>query len=645
MSESSPELSSIPPRPAAAHSKRVSRGAIVAVTCGLLLLAYAGLAYTAVRSKSPTYDEPLHALAAWMHIYQQDFRVDPEDPPLWHYWAALSNGPKAIKVDTGSKRFADVLGDIYHEWPFVVETLYPCGRGLPRDSGQCPDSDLFVLRSRRMMLALAVGLGAVIAWWGWQVGGGVAAVVATLFFAFDPNFLGHGPLVKNDVALSLVASGLFLAVWRAGRQLTPWNGLAIALLCAAAVTVKFSGLLLGPIVAALLLLRAVTREPWESSWRRIELRSEKLVVALALIVAAASVSYGGIWAAYQFRFGPAADPAVQFDMPRMGSYAAMAELTVQYGRPPTDAEIDLWTPSRMTRAVIALNQFEFLPQAWLYGLLYTYQSALARDTFLLGEFSKTGWWYYFPLAMLFKTPLATLTAMGLSVAVWIAAMRSEGRRAVLTWSAACLLLPPAIYLASAMRSNLNLGLRHVLPVYPFIFVGIGWAAAYAWRRWRTMTPRLAFVLALGLATETLVAFPNFIAFFNTVAGGSRGGLKLLGDSNLDWGQDLKLLAQWQQDHPETNLYLVYFGLADPWAYDIEYVNFPSGYGFGVKHELRMDPGVLAISATKLQGIYQDDVYAPLRQIEPLAVLGGTIYLYDWPPPPMKRIERKESATR
>src|SRR4029077_14439689 len=99
--------------------------------------------------------------------------------------------------------------------------------------------------------------------------------------------------------------------------------------------------------------------------------------------------------------------------------------------------------------------------------------------------------------------------------------------------------------------------------------------------------------------------------------------------------DLKLLAQWQKKHRDEKLYLVYFGLADPWGYRIDYINFPGGYLFGPEVQYSSDdPGVLAISATNLQGIYQEcplkTAYPELLNVKPMEVLGGSIYLYRWP---------------
>ena len=118
------------------------------------------------------------------------------------------------------------------------------------------------------------------------------------------------------------------------------------------------------------------------------------------------------------------------------------------------------------------------------------------------------------------------------------------------------------------------------------------------------------------------------------AGGSRGGFALLGDSNLDWGQDAPLLARWQREHPSEHLYLCYFGPAGQREYyGIPAVLLPGSIGNGPHLDtLPSDPGVLAISATALQGIYPSQRYYEfLMKHKPQEVLGGTIYLFRWPP--------------
>ena len=615
---------------------------IAAGVCGLLLVGFALLAHAAVVSKSATYDEPLHATSAWLQLRFGDFRIDPEDPALWKYWAALPNGKGALRSEGMDRPLEFASTDSAFEWPFVHGLLY-------RTEGNVQHSDDFIQRSRNMMLILGVGLGAVIGWWSWKLGGLVSAVVATAFYALDPNFLAHAPLVKNDVPFALMTLGLVIAVWRMGQRLTVWNVLAVALLCTAAINTKFSALLLGPIVAMLLVVRAVLPVGWAVMGRQIGSIAGKLGLAVGVCVFAAVFSYAGTWAVYQFRFRPAPDRESNLNLARMIDYTNRNEIRAARGiEAPTSQEVNAHPRSAITRAVVMMNDRRLLPQAFLNGFLYTYQSALARKTFMLGDYSNTGWWYYFPLAMLVKSPIALIVAAITALGVYILALRIRGSRERTTheernaarWTAACLAIPPVIYMIVAMRSNLNLGLRHVLPVYPFIYIGIGLAAGFLWQRRPVVTAAVAAALALLLFLEgTFFTFPDYIAFFNGPSKPHR--LDLFGDSNLDWGQDLKLLAEYQRKNlrtegrPAIPLYLVYFGFADPWAYGIDYVNFPGGYPFGPRYEVKTDPGVIAISATHLQGIYHDSdirkAYGTLKSKRPIDVLGGTIYLYEWPP--------------
>lgn len=593
----------------------------------LLLALFATLAWVAVRSKSPTYDEPLHAVGAWLHLHHADFRVNPEDPPLWHYWAALPNGPDALNPRMDEILFKRVADDIFREWAYVVEVLY-------RTEGN--DGEAIVMRSRAMMLIVGVALGGVIAWWSWKLGGVVAALAGTAAFALDPNFIAHAPLVKNDVSLTLVMLLLMIAVWRAGRRLTVWNGLAICLLSGAGLNVKFSALLLGPMVLILLLIRAWSPRPWVVLGRELHARSRKLFAALAVCVGAFIISYVSIWATYGFRYTPTPDAQLLLNTNNIVDYLQMNELVFEHGEKGVRKEhIDQWEPGAFSRTVLWLEQKRLLPQAWLNGLLYTQQSAVLRKTYLLGEFSMTGWWYYFPVTMLVKSPLGLIGAVVGAIAVGAVAVRRDGRTVLRDhgWTIACFAVPVGVYLLASMTSNLNLGIRHVLPVYPFIFVAIGAAAAYGWRTKPKVVKVAGALLVTVLGVETLSAFPHYIAFFNTAAGGSRGGIHILGDSNLDWGQDLPLLRQWQQDNPGVPLSLCYFGTADPWYYQIKYTNLRGGYEFGAVPEPLRVPGVVAVSATHLQGIYLEDDLRRLyngiwMNLTPREVLGGTIYLYD-----------------
>jgi hypothetical protein len=482
------------------------------------------------------------------------------------------------------------------------------------------DGDGFVQSSRNAMLLFAFFAGAAIAIWSWRLGGGVAAVVATLFYSFDPNFLGHMPLVTNDVAAALVFAASSFLIWICGRRLTFPRVLALAFCIGAAVCIKFSALLLIPVLLLLLAIRVALRWDWEWRQRSIKTVIGRSTQAVLVAAAVAFVSFAVIWASYSFRFLPA--PGVGFDrtetmrnLVRQQRLAALSEPAIPHGIAVNFA--------------LAAEDRGLLPQAFTKGIVDVYANSLYRDSFLLGRISGTGFWYYFPVAVAVKTPLATMFAALIAAFVLIRQRAATVLRPATMWTGACLILPPLMYFIVAMNANVNLGLRHVFPVYPFLFIIIGVAAGrlIAHRNGRLL---LSGLIAIFLA-ESLSAYPNFISFFNAAAGGPGGGIRILADSNLDWGQDLKLVRDWQQKNPDIPLYLSYYGMADPSFYGIRYVNFPGGYVYGPPPRPLPVPAILAVSATNLQGEYYPrwlrDFYQPLVHREPDDKISDTIYLY------------------
>jgi hypothetical protein len=619
------------------NSRRVA--SLSALACAALLAVMFALGWLAIQTKSPTMDEPLHALGGFLHVHYRDWRINPEDPPLWNYWFTLPHARDALRLDFNDPDWPESLANTDYQFRFVVRSLF-----------QTPGNDgvTFIQRSRLMMLLGAVlMLGPLVAWWGWKLGGATVAVGATLMLALDPNFLAHAPLVKNDVGMTLVTLALAAATWAVGRKLTWWNALLPGAVCGIGLGVKFSAVLLGPILLCMLAARALLGAPWTCFGRSVATRRSKLLVAFAVCAVAFVLSWSIVWSLYGFRFD--ATPETGSRLPthiEVKSAARWHFYLAHAGRFPTEEELARTSPSPAVRAVLFAERHRLLPQPWLYGFLYTYRSTLARDAFLMGRHSVTGWWYYFPLAMLFKTPLATLATFALALFALLIVLRARGRNGqgsamgfhTCAWRALCLTIPLVIYGASAITSNLNLGLRHVLPVYPFLYLLSALVLAQIARNWRTIFRPIALVLAMGLAVETFANFPDYIPFFNAAFRPHR--LVLLSDSNLDWGQDLPAAALWQQRHPASApLYFCFFGTTDPNVYGIDYLRLPGGFWMGppIQWTDGQDAsGALAISATLLQGVHVPPsmrfYYAPLRELAPHAVLGGSIYVYPLPLP-------------
>jgi len=614
------------------HQEFLVRTRVISLAaCSLLLIAFTVIAWTAQIDKCATFDEPLHFLGAWVQTHYDDFRVNPEDPPLWKFYLAAGTDNAALKLDQHTALWKQMLDNLpAPAFNYAVQTLY-----------QTPvnQADPLLRAARARMLILAVILGITISWWSWRLGGPFAAIVATAAFSLDPNFLAHSPLIKNDVTITLVFLLIMATVWLLGERATLLRCTALFLLVGIALTTKFSGLLAIPMIAIALICRILIPRPWPFLKWTLQTRLSRTFAAGALLLSCAIIGYAFIWTCYGFRFSPSADPRQRFDYSLLINYCAENEVIVSQDPPPvypTNSQlqegVNHWQPSETIQAVQFADQHKLFPEAWLYGFLYTYGSSLARRCFLCGRIGIVGWWYYFPLAILFKTPLATLIGIAISGIVWfLNRRRSTANRD--GWPIAATLVGPVFYMAVAMRSHLDIGLRHVFPIYPFLFIFLGVTAAAAFCRRPKITGGIVVLLFLGLLAETATAFPDFIPFFNVAAGGSRGGLALLGDSNIDWGQDLPALADWQRNHPEYQLYLCRLGLPDPRYYHLHYIEMSGNIMAAPDQTIPSRlPHIYAISAAALQGPYmtpqQREFYQRFLKEKPVAILNGSIYLFD-----------------
>jgi hypothetical protein len=210
--------------------------------------------------------------------------------------------------------------------------------------------------------------------------------------------------------------------------------------------------------------------------------------------------------------------------------------------------------------------------------------------------SIVGWSSYFPIAFLLKTPRAFLALVlgGMVLAAW-----KGPRREVVLFLCA----PLTLYALVSVHSRLNIGHRHLLPMYPLLCVASGAIAAHARRRWQERT--VFYACLAGVALSFGLATPGYLSYFNVLAGGARGGWRYLLDSNLDWGQDLKRLASWQRAHGGVPLDLAYFGTADPAAYGIAHRKVVWVHDFRPQvPSIRPAPGdLLAVSLNLREGLY------------------------------------------
>lgn len=203
--------------------------------------------------------------------------------------------------------------------------------------------------------------------------------------------------------------------------------------------------------------------------------------------------------------------------------------------------------------------------------------------YFLGGLSEKALWYYNPVAFLLKVPVPVLLLL---IAGAIAAMRRLHTEANLF-----LLLPAAVVVGAACFDEGNFGLRRILPAFPFLFLFISQVLSGKVRR---VVVAIVFILIGWTAVEAIRIHPDYLSYFNMLAGGPERGPYLLDDSNVDWGQDLPALARWQREHPDAfPLTLSYFGTALPEAYGVRARPMEQA------EVLRPTPGYYAVSAHRL----------------------------------------------
>ncbi len=522
----------------------------------------------AATGDSVTIDEFAHLPAGLYYLHTGRFNVYNLSPPLLRLWCALPAWWAGAEAD-----FSSFIMQPNH-WLLGYHFLV---RNAARYQ------HLFVL-ARLPTIVLTVALIAVLFCFARRAFGFAGGVTAALLAAFCPNVLAHGHLVTTDVGHALFFLLAVLAYERALRELRARDMCVAGLLLGVAQLTKFTALALYPLLALMTLIgtpRGMRRRAWGSF---------VACVALSLVVLNAGYLFSG--------FGT---PLARFDLTMPGLRAIAAS---PLGRLPVP-----------------------LPADFVDG--YDKQMAEAQAQYTVyfhGALSRHGWWYYYPAAFVLKTPLPLLLLFVLGIVVWAGSGRLRRERL----RSATLFLPPLLYVTLfSLVTDVNVGLRYILAVYPFVFL----IAASVWAAPAARARGVQAVLAALVLTQVASAWlsrPYFLSYFNQLAGGSENGYRWLIDSNVDWGQELLRLRAYLRAHGIARVRLAYFGRVGPEVYDIDYELIPA----------EVTPAVYAVSASYLMGkpyyMYDhgrllwapENLYVDFQRYRPTAVLGHSLFIYD-----------------
>ncbi|MFH1982586.1 MAG: hypothetical protein ABIL58_12150 [Pseudomonadota bacterium] len=540
-----------------------------------LLTCHGLLAVTSVFEKSNTYDELIHLTTGYSYWTRNDYRYQPENGNLPQRWAALPLLFMDLDFPEPDEKMAQ------NTW--MASHIFFFERG--NDAGR------MLFAGRVMIVCLSLLMGLLIFSWSEEIFGFHGALVSLTLFAFSPTLLAHGRLTTSDTASALFFLAAVRTLWalmhRVDRATILWAGAATAGLMLS----KMSGALIVPMALIMGLVRLAQRpaRPLRLGIKfHVDNHGKQAAVLLAASLAAAVVCWGAIWGYYGFRFSAAAGLPTENHLSFVKWEAQLAG-------------------SGAAEPVIRLcRDYRLLPEAYLYGLSFVLNMAKQRPTFMDGRYSETGGWRFFPFCFAVKTPIGGFALLLLAVAA-IAGRKKQFFLYEL-WPLGILF---AVYATVAVSSSINIGHRHILPLYPALFIFAG--AGGRWFRHRRMLVRLVPILALGVfMAESLAIWPHYLAFFNAAAGGPRRGYRLLVESSLDWGQDLPGLKTWidirqRENARQQPVYLAYFGTASPAFYRLTAriikVRNLTWMRQWRRFATTLGPGDYCISATELQQVY------------------------------------------
>jgi len=566
-----------------------------------------------VRQESQTMDEAESLFPGYLQLAAGDFSIRPGYPPL-------SENVGALPLLVMRPRIPPMTN--------AEASDYRGGRIF-----------LYGNRASRMLLAARIAmtvfpllLALMVFLATREMFGTAMALIALALMVFEPSILAHGPLVTNDMALACCLFGAVYAFWRYVVNPNAWRLAAAGMAGGLTLAAKHSGLILFPIwfLLALVELLAPSRGRQESddyprgkadgpqstgvlattsvgqdtdatvlrSRRKLALR---LLLAL-IVVGVFSVTV--LWGFYRFRYRAAAGAPA----PILASYLGAVR-------------------SQGTAAAIAVaGQAHLLPEAYLAGLAYFY-STDSRPTYLLGTRYSHGVWFYFPTTLVIKCTLGFLLLLVLAP---FALVRGPAGRREILW----MLIPAVVFLGASMTSNLNIGVRHVLPIFPFIIVlaSVGaWVLARRHRAWLAVVSGLVLIHA----ASSLRAFPNYLAYSNELWGGPSETYRVLTDSNVDWGQGLPAVKHYLETHAATPCWLAYFGSVDPAYYHLPcklLTVFSAGIWERPLDEIPpVIEGTVLVSASEMSGQIwgpgELNPYEQFRSARPVACLAGSILVY------------------
>lgn len=568
---------------------------------------------------SAIYDETAHIPAAYSYLKFHELRLNPEHPPLVKDLAAFPLMFMKLNFDT-TQSF----------WTESPDGQWDAGRSFLYVSKNDPDRIIFWSRIPIVLLSLVFGL--FIFFWARQLAGKLVGLFALTLYAFDPNILGHNHFVTTDLGIAAFMAFAFYFFMKFVKDPTwknvAWAGLFLGLLQLA----KFSSIIIFPIFAfagIVYPLVKINKDKTVANWK-FKLKNLGEYVGKALLIFLISLLV--VWLVYFLNF---------FHTPE-DKYLQITNYVFSSSDYPLQNSV---------LTALGKNNFTRPLGEYALGMLMVFKRvAGGNGVYYLGQVASKAFLSYFPVVFLLKEPLASLFFMLFAL---IFGLTNLGKRAVRAFRSGAknawekladflrtkivyvsMFLFIVLYSYVSITGNLNIGFRHLFPILPFIYILTAKVVLDFVKNVNNkkgdMLLDLSFVfLIVFLISSAVFSYPSYTSYFNELAGGSQNGYRFVTDSNADWGQDLKRLKVFLDQHPEIGRIRVdYFGGGDP-AYYL-------GRKYTAWHDYSrpIESGWYAISTNFLQGSVYDkakadnESYRWLKNLTPKYQIGASILVYE-----------------
>ncbi len=542
-------------------------------------------------------DEMPHIVAGYAYVTTGDYRLNPEHPPLIKTASGLMLlliNPQPKLPDNHFER------PMNNQWSEGEEFLYKEGN----------DADLMLFLGRLPIIFLSILLGFFVYKWAKKIYGKKAGLFALTLYAFDANIIAHSRFITTDLgAMATIFINLYF-LWLFLEEPTKKRLLWIAISLAVALLTKFSAPILVityALVGIYLTLRPQKYEKGNLLFTRFFNAGifRRFLGYLLSFFSAALIALIIVWIVYLVQ---------TINMPA-DIYPKSIEAGLDDGP--------------IKNFLLWLSQIPILRSLGHYflGFFMVSQHAIGgHSAFLLGEISN-GWWYYYLIAFLVKTPLPIM-AFILSIFIFWKSEKHKNHKAK-----AILLFPILVLCGLALSTRINLGIRYLLPIFPLLYVFMSFLAERVslldikevFRKninFKTITSLIFFLLLSWHIISSVKVYPHYLSYYNEAIGGPKNGMRYVTDSNIDWGQDLKRLAKYVEESNIDKIRLDYFGGGMPEYY------LGDKYIFWNENKAP-EPGWYAISVTYFQQSQAQNRYHWLKGVKPYTTIGHSILIFKY----------------